>query len=134
MDEPKVKGKKGDPRVILVGPSDAGKTTIFTKVRHNYIVHLRTWYMLTPRRCSLSLSRSFTSQLVYNESPHTHTSLKPSTSVLRLPDSDKTVKLSDLPGHPRLKESVQALAGQATAAVFVCDVSTLIKNGASVAE
>lgn len=56
MDEPKVKGKKGDPRVILVGPSDAGKTTIFTKVRHNYIVHLRTWYMLTPRRCSLSLS------------------------------------------------------------------------------
>lgn len=73
-------------------------------------------------------------QLVYNESPHTHTSLKPSTSVLRLPDSDKTVKLSDLPGHPRLKESVQALAGQATAAVFVCDVSTLIKNGASVAE
>lgn len=54
MDEPKVKGKKGDPRVILVGPSDAGKTTIFTKVRHNYIVHLTTWNMLTPRRCSLS--------------------------------------------------------------------------------
>lgn len=42
MDEPKVKGKKGDPRVILVGPSDAGKTTIFTKVHHTRFVYLTT--------------------------------------------------------------------------------------------
>jgi hypothetical protein len=64
MDEPKVKGKKGDPRVILVGPSDAGKTTIFTKVRHTRLVLLTAWYMLTHLAFALSLSSSTTNPLI----------------------------------------------------------------------
>jgi signal recognition particle receptor subunit beta len=73
-------------------------------------------------------------KLVHDETIATHTSLKPSTGRIVLPETNKSITISDIPGHPRLKESVQDLVSQANAAVFVVDIATLIRNGPQVAE
>ncbi|WVR05029.1 hypothetical protein IAU60_002041 [Kwoniella sp. DSM 27419] len=106
-------GKKGYRRsgpatVLLVGPSDAGKTSLFAKLVHG----------------------------IY---PQTHTSVIPSITsfILSSPDDDgatKTLRLVDLPGHPRLRDQLKTHVKDATAVVFVVDVQAIVRNASSIAE
>ncbi|KDQ61047.1 hypothetical protein JAAARDRAFT_570856 [Jaapia argillacea MUCL 33604] len=99
------KSSKRGNAVLLVGPCDAGKTAIL-------------------------------STLVYKQTLPTHTSLQTNSSVIALgpPNSQKTVQVVDIPGHPRIRDQFKEYLAQAKAVVFVVDASTVSRNGPAVAE
>lgn len=123
--------KSTEHNVIIMGQPDSGKTAIFTKVNsldsyiHSLMRHTGTKRSLIPFKR--------TAKLVYGKVNPTHTSITPSSASIPV-GHNKTIRLSDVPGHPRLKESAAELISQAHAAVLVCDVSAIMKNGAQVAE
>ncbi|ORY25713.1 signal recognition particle receptor beta subunit-domain-containing protein [Naematelia encephala] len=101
--------RTGVPTVLLVGPSDAGKTALFAKLVHNVYPQTHT-----------SLKTSIT------------------TFPLTSPDEPEAparqIKLIDVPGHPRLKDEFGKYAAEAWGVVFVVDVVGLVRNAGSVAE
>ena len=77
------------------------------------------------------------SQLVYERVLASHTSLQTIASFISLPSSEKqprTVRLLDIPGHPRIRDQFRDHVVEAKAVVFVVDASTIARNGAAVAE
>lgn len=60
-------------------------------------------------------------------------SLQPNTSILPLA-SGKTLKLVDIPGHPRIRDQFREHIPETIAIVFVVDASTIARNGPTVAE
>ena len=112
--------------VLLTGPTDAGKTSIFTAVSTvaQYSVCLLPTSLLSP-------------QLVYERALPSHTSLQTNTSFVTLPSSEKkprTLHLLDIPGHPRIRDQFKEHLPEAKGIVFVVDASTIARNGAAVAE
>jgi signal recognition particle receptor subunit beta len=73
-------------------------------------------------------------QLIYGQSLHTHTSLQTNSSTLALPEQKKTIRVIDIPGHPRIRDQFREYLDDAKAIVFVVDASTISRNGAAVAE
>lgn len=94
-------GAKGKS-LLLVGPSDAGKTAIF-------------------------------SQLVYGHTSPTHASLQPSSSFAILSPS-KTLKIIDIPGHPRIRGQFTDFLSEAKTIAFVVDANSISRNSVAVAE
>ncbi|WWC85295.1 uncharacterized protein L201_000157 [Kwoniella dendrophila CBS 6074] len=104
----KTSRRSGPTTVLLVGPSDSGKTSLFAKLVHNSYPQTHT-----------SIQPSIT------------------TFPFSSPFSDgqtKPVKLVDLPGHPRLKDELKKYVKEASVVVFVIDVQALVRNSAAVAE
>ncbi|KII88260.1 hypothetical protein PLICRDRAFT_161165 [Plicaturopsis crispa FD-325 SS-3] len=73
------------------------------------------------------------SALVYNQTLPTHTSLQTSSSIFSL-DGRKTLRIVDVPGHPRVRDQFQEHLPSAKAILFVVDASTVSRNGPAVAE
>ncbi|KAF8236225.1 P-loop containing nucleoside triphosphate hydrolase protein [Tricholoma matsutake] len=74
------------------------------------------------------------STLIYGQSLHTHTSLQTNSSTLALPERKKTIRVVDIPGHPRIRDQFREHLDDAKAIIFVVDASTISRNGAAVAE
>ncbi|KAG6837159.1 hypothetical protein H0H93_013749 [Arthromyces matolae] len=74
------------------------------------------------------------SQLVSGRALQTHTSLQTNSSVVDLSDSKKTIRVIDIPGHPRIRDQFREHLNDARAIAFVVDASTVSRNGAQVAE
>ncbi|KAF7967204.1 hypothetical protein HWV62_35119 [Athelia sp. TMB] len=73
------------------------------------------------------------STLVYKQTLPTHTSLQSNSSVVELTPS-KTLRIVDVPGHPRVRDQFQEYLSDAKAVAFVVDTSTVSRNGPAVAE
>ncbi|KAK6902740.1 signal recognition particle receptor subunit beta [Kwoniella mangroviensis CBS 8886] len=100
--------RSGPASVLLVGPSDSGKTSLFTKLVHDTYIQTHT-----------SIQPSITT-FRFN-SPYEDGQTKP-------------IRLIDLPGHPRLKDELKKYVKEASAVVFVVDIQALVRNSAAVAE
>lgn len=72
-------------------------------------------------------------QLVYKQTLPTHTSLQSNSSIVELLAS-KTLRIVDVPGHPRVRDQFLEYLPEAKAIAFVVDTSTVSRNGAAVAE
>ncbi|KAI9570478.1 P-loop containing nucleoside triphosphate hydrolase protein [Boletus coccyginus] len=88
--------------LLLVGPSDSGKTAIL-------------------------------SNLAYNQTLPSHTSLQ-TNSVQMMLSSTTTLRVIDVPGHPRIRDQFREHLQDAKAIAFVVDCSTVSRNGSIVAE
>jgi len=73
------------------------------------------------------------STLCYGQALHTHTSLQTNSSIVALSEK-KTIRVVDIPGHPRIRDQFREHIDDAKAIVFVVDTSTISRNGAAVAE
>ncbi|WVQ78139.1 hypothetical protein IAT38_000220 [Cryptococcus sp. DSM 104549] len=100
--------RSGPATVLLVGPSDGGKTSLFTKLVHD--VYPQTHTSIVPSATTFSLP-----------SPYDD-------------NSAKQIRLVDLPGHPRLRDELKKYVGEASAVVFVVDIQGIVRNAAGVAE
>ncbi|TDL24846.1 P-loop containing nucleoside triphosphate hydrolase protein [Rickenella mellea] len=72
--------------------------------------------------------------LVYNQTLQTHTSIQVNSAVLELPSTRRSLRIVDVPGHPRLRGEFKEYLGEAKAIAFVVDASTVARNGSAVAE
>jgi len=73
------------------------------------------------------------STLLYKQTLPTHTSLQSNSSVVQITPF-KTIKVVDVPGHPRVRDQFQEYLSDARAIAFIVDASTVSRNGAAVAE
>lgn len=88
--------------VLIVGPSDAGKTALH-------------------------------STLAFGRALPTHTSIQ-ANSTLYTTEQGRTLRLVDIPGHPRLRDQFTDHLADTAGVVFVVDSATISRNGAAVAE
>ncbi|KZT09653.1 P-loop containing nucleoside triphosphate hydrolase protein [Laetiporus sulphureus 93-53] len=72
------------------------------------------------------------SNLVYKKTLPTHTSMQVNTSIVPL--GERTLRVIDVPGHPRIRDQFREYLPDARAIAFVVDSSTISRNGAAVAE
>ncbi|KAI0672969.1 P-loop containing nucleoside triphosphate hydrolase protein [Trametes maxima] len=72
--------------------------------------------------------------LAYRQTLPTHASMQTNTSLVALPSGHKTLRVIDVPGHPRIRNQLQDHLPNAKAVAFVVDASTVSRNGAAVAE
>ncbi|KIO13648.1 hypothetical protein M404DRAFT_993200 [Pisolithus tinctorius Marx 270] len=73
------------------------------------------------------------SSLAYNEALPSHTSLQTNSAHVVLSPS-KTLRVVDVPGHPRIRDQFRQHLRGAKAIVFVVDASTVSRNAPDVAE
>ncbi|KXN80979.1 Signal recognition particle receptor subunit beta [Leucoagaricus sp. SymC.cos] len=76
---------------------------------------------------------SLMTALVYGQNIPTHTSMQTNSSVYA-PSPNKTFRVIDVPGHPRIRNQFQEHLLNAKTIAFVVDASTISRNGAVVAE
>ncbi|OCF35259.1 signal recognition particle receptor subunit beta [Kwoniella heveanensis CBS 569] len=100
--------RNGPATVLLVGPSDSGKTSLFAKLVHG--IYPQTHTSVVPSITAFPLP-----------SPYED-------------GTTKNLRLIDLPGHPRLRDQLERYVKEASAVVFVVDVQAVVRNAASVAE
>ncbi|RPD66379.1 P-loop containing nucleoside triphosphate hydrolase protein [Lentinus tigrinus ALCF2SS1-7] len=84
--------------------------------------------------CSDAGKTAILSTLVYKQTLPTHTSMQTNAALMVLPQGHKTLRLIDVPGHPRIRDQFQEYLPHAKAVAFVVDSSTISRNGAAVAE
>ncbi|TFY57981.1 hypothetical protein EVJ58_g6694 [Rhodofomes roseus] len=72
------------------------------------------------------------SSLVYRQTLPSHTSMQPNVSSMHL--QDKSLRVVDVPGHPRIRDQFREYMADAQGIAFVVDSSTVSRNGAVVAE
>ncbi|KAG9006596.1 hypothetical protein FRB90_009852 [Tulasnella sp. 427] len=72
-------------------------------------------------------------ELLYSTALPSHTSMQANSGVLEI-EPNTTAKLVDVPGHPRIRGTFTEYMKDAKAVVFVVDVNSIARNGASVAE
>ncbi|KAK8869965.1 hypothetical protein IAR55_000535 [Kwoniella newhampshirensis] len=104
----KIARRNGPATILLVGPSDGGKTSLFTKLV----------------------------QGVYPQT-HTSVVPSVTTFTLPSPYDDgqtKQIRLVDLPGHPRLRDELKKRIKDASAVVFVVDIQGIVRNSSGVTE
>ena len=78
-----------------------------------------------------------TVQLTFNQALPTHTSLQVNETQVTFasPTSEeRTLRIVDVPGHPRIRSQFSRYLGDAKAVVFVVDTSSIARNGPVVAE
>ncbi|KAF9469424.1 signal recognition particle receptor beta subunit-domain-containing protein [Collybia nuda] len=73
------------------------------------------------------------STLHYGQALQTHTSLQMNVSLVSLSDK-KTIRIVDIPGHPRVRDQFREHLDDAKAIVFAVDSSTISRTGPAVAE
>ena len=73
-------------------------------------------------------------QLAYKQTVATHTSMQTNSSIIALPGTHKTLRVVDIPGHPRVRHQFREHMKDAKAIAFVVDASNVSRNGAAVAE
>lgn len=73
------------------------------------------------------------SSFVYNQALPSHSSLQTNCAHVVLPPS-KTLRIVDVPGHPRIRDQFREHLRIAKAIVFVVDASTVSRNAPAVAE
>ncbi|KAI0773714.1 signal recognition particle receptor beta subunit-domain-containing protein [Fomes fomentarius] len=74
------------------------------------------------------------STLVYKQTLPTNTSMQTNAALVALPSTDQTLRLIDVPGHPRIRNQFQEYLPHSKAIAFVVDSSTISRNGPAVAE
>ncbi|KAG6906096.1 hypothetical protein DXG01_015952 [Tephrocybe rancida] len=74
------------------------------------------------------------SALVYGVALPTHTSLQSNSAAVELSSPKKTIRVVDIPGHPRIRDQFREHLDDAKVIAFVVDASTVSRNGAVVAE
>ncbi|EIN07239.1 P-loop containing nucleoside triphosphate hydrolase protein [Punctularia strigosozonata HHB-11173 SS5] len=72
--------------------------------------------------------------LAYHQTIPTHTSIQINATVIALPESKRSLRLVDVPGHPRIRDQFREYLPEAKALMFVVDASTISRNGTAVAE
>lgn len=97
--------KAQPPAILITGPSAAGKTALFSKLAYKHS----------------ALKPTYTSRSI-NSASYTTT-------------ANKTVRLVDVPGHPKLQGLLTSAAetGKISKIIFVLDASTLTKGAPAVA-
>lgn len=60
--------------------------------------------------------------------------MQTNSAVISIPDTRKTIRIIDIPGHPRVRHQFKESLDDAKAIAFVVDASTVSRNGAAVAE
>jgi len=104
--------KRGPPSLLLVGPMNAGKTSLLLAMQR-----------------SQSCANGDSSALI----PDTVTSMEVNeTSVAKV--DGKTIAVVDIPGHPRLSALVQEYAQRAKIVAFVIDSADFANRAREVAE
>lgn len=83
---------------------------------------------------SVPLIRHPFAQLAYNQTLPTHTSMQTNVALVPLASSHKTLRVIDVPGHPRIRNQFQEHLATTKAIAFVVDASTISRNGPAVAE
>ncbi|KAF8809019.1 hypothetical protein BYT27DRAFT_7094898 [Phlegmacium glaucopus] len=73
------------------------------------------------------------SQLAYSQTLPTQTSMQTNISTMTL-SSNKSIRLIDIPGHPRLRDQFQDHLSDAKAVGFVVDTNSVSRNAPAVAE
>ncbi|KAJ1309897.1 hypothetical protein OPQ81_006658 [Rhizoctonia solani] len=73
------------------------------------------------------------SSLAFGRALPTHTSIQ-SNSTLYTTSHGRTLRLVDIPGHPRLRDQFTDYLEDTAAVVFVVDSASIARNGAAVAE
>ncbi|RDX56506.1 P-loop containing nucleoside triphosphate hydrolase protein [Lentinus brumalis] len=84
--------------------------------------------------CSDAGKTAILSTLVYKQTLPTHASMQTNAALMALPQAHKTLRLIDVPGHPRIRDQFREYLPHAKAVAFVVDSSTISRNGAAVAE
>ncbi|KAH9857146.1 P-loop containing nucleoside triphosphate hydrolase protein [Lenzites betulinus] len=84
--------------------------------------------------CSDAGKTAILSTLAYQQTLSTHASMQTNAALVPLPASHKTVRIIDVPGHPRIRDQFQEYMSDAKAIAFIVDASTVSRNGAAVAE
>ncbi|KAI0723987.1 signal recognition particle receptor beta subunit-domain-containing protein [Cerioporus squamosus] len=84
--------------------------------------------------CSDAGKTAILSTLVYQQTLPTHASMQTNAAIMALPQAHNTLRLIDVPGHPRIRDQFQEYLPHAKAVAFVVDSSTISRNGAAVAE
>ncbi|KAJ8456155.1 hypothetical protein ONZ51_g12252 [Trametes cubensis] len=84
--------------------------------------------------CSDAGKTAILTTLAYQQTLPTHASMQTNAALVALPSSRKTLRVVDVPGHPRIRDQFQEHLPQAKALAFVVDASTVSRNGAAVAE
>jgi signal recognition particle receptor subunit beta len=64
----------------------------------------------------------------------THASLQTNASFITLPETNRKLRVIDIPGHPRIRHQYRDHFAESKAVVFVIDASTISRTGAVVAE
>lgn len=72
-------------------------------------------------------------QLAYNQTLLSHTSLQTNSVQMTLSPT-KTLRVIDVPGHPRIRDQFREHLKDAKVVAFVVDCSTISRNGSVVAE
>lgn len=90
-----------------------------------------------PRSVKSCLSDTFrlnySKQLSYGKSLPTQTSMQMNSSSVVL-SPQRSMRVIDIPGHPRLRTQFHEHLSEARAIAFVVDASSISRNGAAVAE
>jgi len=73
------------------------------------------------------------SNLAYDQTLPSHTSLQTNSAQMTLSPT-KTLRVIDVPGHPRIRDQFREHLKEAKAVAFVVDCSTISRNGSVVAE
>ncbi|KAF8557282.1 hypothetical protein OG21DRAFT_1505501 [Imleria badia] len=73
------------------------------------------------------------SNLAYHQTLPSHTSLQTNSVQMTL-SATKTLRVIDVPGHPRIRDQFREHLKDAQAVAFVVDCSTISRNGSVVAE
>ncbi|KAJ8472713.1 hypothetical protein ONZ45_g16549 [Pleurotus djamor] len=74
------------------------------------------------------------STLVYGQTLPTHASLQTNQSVVNVSSEGKSIRVLDVPGHPRVRDQFKDFLPETRAVAFVVDASSISRNGAVVAE
>lgn len=109
------KTRNSTPTVLLIGPEQSGKTSLFSKLVLNSVPLTQTSQRESNSKTTISIL-SNTSQEFKDYPPSTSDSI--------------SIQLIDLPGHPRLRPRVGEYIPSADAIVFCVD-ATLASRGGS---
>lgn len=89
--------------MLILGPSDAGKTALHTSIAFGHALP-------------------------------SHTSIQANSTLYTTSTPGRTLRLVDVPGHPRLRGQFTDYLNDAAGVVFVVDAATVSRNGPAVAE
>lgn len=60
--------------------------------------------------------------------------MQTNSAFISIPDTRKTIRVIDIPGHPRVRNQFREYLDDAKAIAFVVDANSVSRNGAAVAE
>lgn len=131
------------PEVLLPSSVFTRQTLVIASLSLG-IVLLAIFFILTRRRTSArgdavllvgpldAGKTAILSTLAYKQTLPSHTSMQSNSAVVPL--AQKTLRIIDIPGHPRIRDQFREHMQDARGIVFVVDASTVARAGPAVAE